>query len=156
MNARPLLLRIIHALDSSGLEAIMIGNSAAAIHGAPVTTLDFDFMFRDTPGNRAKLKKFAKAVGAVVFRPYYPVSALFRVIDDNSGLQVDFMPRMHGIKSFVSLRSRSEILKIGKATVRVACLADIIKSKKAAGRLSDRSVLPLLEATLREKEKEEE
>ena len=32
-------------------EAVMVGNAAAALHGAPVTTLDMDFMFRKTPVN---------------------------------------------------------------------------------------------------------
>ena len=49
MNATPLLGRILGALKEHDLEAVLIGNAAAAIHGAPVTTLDFDFMFRDTP-----------------------------------------------------------------------------------------------------------
>ncbi|MCX7404312.1 MAG: hypothetical protein NT089_01090 [Planctomycetia bacterium] len=49
MNATPLLGRILGALKEHHLEAVLIGNAAAAIHGAPVTTLDFDFMFRDTP-----------------------------------------------------------------------------------------------------------
>ena len=31
-----------------------IKSPAAAIHGAPVTTLDFDFMFRDTPVKSAE------------------------------------------------------------------------------------------------------
>jgi hypothetical protein len=34
----------------------MVGNAAAALHGAPVTTLDIDFMFRKNPTNMRKLK----------------------------------------------------------------------------------------------------
>jgi hypothetical protein len=46
MNATPLLSRIVIALQECGLEAVLIGNAAAAMHGAPVTTLDFDFAIR--------------------------------------------------------------------------------------------------------------
>ncbi len=59
VNARPVLERIAEALAEVGLEAVLVGNAGAALHGAPVTTLDFDFMFRETPLNRTKLKRFA-------------------------------------------------------------------------------------------------
>ena len=64
MNARPVLQRIADTLAKCRLEAILIGNAAAALHGAPVTTLDFDFMFRETPGNLRKLKAFARELRA--------------------------------------------------------------------------------------------
>jgi hypothetical protein len=51
MDATPLLVRVLTALRDRTLEAVLIGNAAAALHGAPVTTLDFDFLFRDTPVN---------------------------------------------------------------------------------------------------------
>ena len=35
---------------------VMVGNAAAAIQGAPVTTVDIDFLFRKTPVNVKKLK----------------------------------------------------------------------------------------------------
>lgn len=65
---------------------MLIGNAAAAIQGAPVTTLDFDFMFRDTPANLRKLKGVAASLEAVILRQFYPVSKLYRVVDDASGL----------------------------------------------------------------------
>lgn len=103
------------------------------------------------PLNRTKLKRLAKSLGAVVFRPYYPVSKLYRVVDDESGLQLDFMPVLHGIRSFASLRSRAQRLQLGSAELQVAALEDIIKSKAAAARPRDLAVLPVLETTLREK-----
>ncbi|MFM9058898.1 MAG: hypothetical protein ACKOSQ_07235 [Planctomycetaceae bacterium] len=56
MDASPLLARLIFALVRERLDVVLIGNAAAALLGAPVTTLDFDFMFRDTPTNLRKLK----------------------------------------------------------------------------------------------------
>ena len=153
MNAAPLLHSVVAALAEVRLEVILIGNAAAAIQGAPVTTVDFDFMFRATPANLAKLKRFARRLEAMILRPYYPASALYRVVNDNRGLQADFMPVIHGVKSFNSLRSRAEQIVIGGHRLWVAHLTDIIASKRAAGRLRDKAVLDILEATLREKVK---
>ena len=151
MDAGPLLDLVVAALAGVRLEAILIGNAAAAIQGAPVTTVDFDFMFRTTPANLAKLKKFARRMDAVILRPYYPVSALYRVMNDDRGLQADFMPVIHGVKSFNSLRSRAEKIKLSGHSLWVANLSDIIASKRAAARPRDKAVLEILEKTLREK-----
>lgn len=152
MDAAPLLNAVVEALAEAKLEAILIGNAAAALQGAPVTTVDFDFMFRPTSTNLAKLKKFASHLDAIILRPYYPLSKLYRVMNDDRGLQVDFMPAIHGIKSFNSLRSRSETVQVGVRPLRVAHLGDIIASKRAAGRERDTAVLQILEKTLHEKE----
>jgi hypothetical protein len=149
IDASPLLARVVAALAGQKLEAVLIGNAAAAIHGAPVTTLDFDFMFRDTPTNLRKLKAVAASLDAMILRPFYPVSKLYRVVDDASGLQADFMPVIHGVRSFEGLRSRATEFTIGKVTAKVASLSDIIASKKAAGRERDLAVLPVLEKTLK-------
>jgi hypothetical protein len=153
MNAEPLLNRVAKALAEHRLEAVMVGNAAAALHGAPVTTLDIDFMFRKTPANLNKLKAVAHGLRAVVFKPYYPVSDLFRVVNDEQGIQLDFMSRLHGIRSFEGLKSRSTPVKFGEHELRVASLRDIIKSKRAAGRDRDLAVLETLEKTLDEQEK---
>src|SRR5882724_4518854 len=57
-------------------------------------------MFRRTTANLAKLKKFAQRLDAVILRSYYPMSSLYRVMNDGRGLQADFMPSIHGVKSF--------------------------------------------------------
>lgn len=148
MDSSPLLGRVVGALARQKLEAVLIGNAAAAMHGAPVTTLDFDFMFRDTPANLRKLKAVAASLEAVILRPFYPVSKLYRMVDDDSGLQADFMPVIHGVRSFAGLRSRATDHTIGGVPLKVASLRDIIASKKAAGRDRDLAVLPVLERTL--------
>src|SRR5712692_5211968 len=87
MDVRPVLFRIAKLLEKHGLEAVLIGNAAAALQGAPVTTVDFDFMFHKTPPNLRKLKALAAALDAVILRPYYPASDLFRIVPDEDGLQ---------------------------------------------------------------------
>ncbi len=153
MNAEPLLNRIAKTFAEHRLEAIMVGNAAAALHGAPVTTLDIDFMFRKTSANLTKLKAVASDLRATILKPYYPVSDLFRVVNDEQGLQLDFMTRLHGIRSFEGVRSRSTVVKFGEHGLKIAALEDIIKSKRATGRDKDIAVLPILERTLDEQEK---
>jgi predicted nucleotidyltransferase len=135
------------------LEAVMVGNAAAALHGAPVTTLDIDFMFRKTPANMRKLKDFAEELDAQILKPYYPVSSLFRVVNDDTGMQIDFMSILHGIKSFENLRSDAIEVEFEGYAIKVASLAKIIRSKKILGRPRDLAVIDILEKTLDEKKK---
>jgi hypothetical protein len=118
-----------------------------------VTTLDFDFLFRKTPGNLRKLKAVARSMDAMLLRPYYPLSGLFRMERDEDSLQVDFMSRIDGVRSLAVLGSRAARLGFGGHILLVADLADIIKSKRAAGRPRDRAVLEILEKALDERKK---
>lgn len=154
MNSKSFLNQIAAALHKARLEAIMIGNAAAALHGAPVTTLDIDFMFRKTQNNLQKLKILARELDAYILKPYYPLSGLYRIINDEKELQIDFMSIIHGIKSFESLRSDSIEAVFGKYNLKVASLKNIIKSKRAAKRPRDRAVIDILEKTFYEKEKQ--
>ncbi len=126
------------------LDAVLIGNAGAALQGAPVTTVDFDFLFRRTPRNLQKLKLFAVRLDAAVLRPYYPVSDMFRVVRDD-GMQVDFMATVHGIRSFEEVRARATIVELQGVRLAVASLGDIIRSKRAAGRPQDLAVVGVLE-----------
>ena len=150
MDAAPLLVEVGRRLHEASLEAVLIGNAAAALHGAPVTTVDFDFLFRKTARNLAKLKAVARGLGATILCPYYPASDLFRVVRDDDGLQVDFMGTIHGLRSFEGVRDRATSVDLGGTTILVASLADVIKSKRAARRPRDLAVLPILEATREE------
>ncbi len=153
MNAEPLLTLVARLLAKHRLEAVLIGNAAAALQGSPVTTLDLDFMFRKTPSNLGKLRRLADDADAIILRPYYPASGLYRIVRDRDGLQLDFMTKVDGIRSFASLRKRAARVSFGRHALLVASLADIIRSKKAADRPQDRAILPILRKTLDEQER---
>ena len=134
MDAAPILAKVAEALEKYGLQAVLIGNAAAALQGAPVTTVDFDYFFRKTPANLKKLKRIAAELGAVALHPYYPVSGLIRLMRDDDGLQLDFMDVIDGVPSFEGLRRRSLQVRMGSASLRVARLPGIMQSTRAAGR----------------------
>jgi hypothetical protein len=151
MTAEPILELAARLLAKHRLDVVLIGNAAAALQGSPVTTMDLDFMFRKTPGNLRKLRRLADDLDAVVLHPYYPASELYRVVRERDGLQLDFMAKIDGIRKYESLRARATPARFGRHTIQVAALEDIIRSKKAANRPQDKSVLPILRKTLREK-----
>jgi hypothetical protein len=153
VNAEPFLADIARHLHDLHFDVVLIGNAAAALQGAPVTTVDFDFMFRRTAINLRKLKALAARLGATVLRPYYPVSDMFRVVRDEDGLQLDFMATIHGVRSFASLRARAVEITVGGSPLRVASLADIVRSKRAARRPRDLAILDVLEKTREEAER---
>jgi len=89
----------------------------------------------------------------MLLRPYYPVSDLFRIERDEDSLHVDFMSRIDGVRSLAALRGRASRIDFGGHALVVADLADIIRSKRAAGRPRDRAVLEILEKALDERKK---
>jgi hypothetical protein len=58
------------------------------------------------------------------------------------------MSAIQCVRSFEGLRRRATRVPFGTANLAVASLADIIKSKKAAGRPKDLAVLHVLENAL--------
>ena len=105
MDAAPVLVRVAEVLQKYGLEAVLIGNAAAALQGALVTTVDFDFFFRRTPANLKKLKQIAADLGAVALHPYYPASGLIRLMRAAGGLQLDFKDVIDGVSSLEGVRA---------------------------------------------------
>ena len=104
MDAAPALVEIADALASAKLEAILIGNGRAALHGAPVTTVDFappNFERR----SQAKIRQVAANLHADVSRPFRSLSSVYRLRRQNPELQV-LTSSIHGAKSSNSLRSR--------------------------------------------------
>ena len=147
------LIALARALRVARLEAIVIGNCASMLNGAPVTTQDIDLLIRDTSTNRRKLARFAQAIGGSV---PMPVSELSKVEWIESGLAVPVeihYDRISGGLTFSSVRSRAQIVEVGEEKLRVAALSDVIRSKQAAGRPKDRAVLPILRDTLAVKKK---
>ena len=151
MNAEGLLKDIAKAINEAKLDAVMIGNAAAAIQGAPVTTVDIDFMIRDTELNVKKLLNIADALGCGLLDMSSPTVNMFRIVHKEEPIQLDFLFRLTGVKSFAGLRSRSDNVKFGSYALQIASLEDIIRSKEVANRPKDQAVLPTLKEALNEK-----
>ena len=135
------------------LDAVVIGNSASMLNGAPVTTQDVDLLIRDTKANRRKLAIFAEEIGGSSPRPVFELSNV-ESIEGGLAVPVEIhFDRIAGGLTFASVRSRAQSVPVGDERLAVAALADVIRSKQAANRPKDRAVLPILRDTMAVKKK---
>ena len=129
------------------LEAVVVGNVASILSGAPVLTQDVDLLVRDTVLNRKKLKKLALAMGGVGPAPISDLATTERIYGADVPIDILYDQLVGGL-TWASIRARAYRAAVGREVLLVAALADVIASKTAAGRPKDKAVLPMLRDTL--------
>ena len=147
-----ILLELMRAVHDVGLDAVIIGNSAAALHGVPITTQDIDLFVRDTPRNAEKIKQLVKTLGDHISasRPFEPSSRMIRI--EGLPVDIDIIFALSSHAKYESVKSRSQVVVIDDVSLRISHLRDIIEAKRAAGRPKDLATLPILEQFLRVQE----
>ena len=152
MDSKNILVEVAEAFAHAKLEAVMIGNAAAAIQGAPVTTMDIDFCIRETDETVPKLSDIAKQLDAKLIN----YGTFFQIQAPEKELYLDFICNVLGVKSFDTLMKKSTKISFdGCYSLHIASLEDIIKSKKLAGQDKDLAVLHILERTMKVKDEKE-
>jgi len=145
MDAKTILTDVAEAFAHAQLEAVMIGNAAAALHGAPVTTMDIDFCVCESDELAGKLAAVAEHLDAQLLN----YGAFFQIQAPAKELYLDFLCDVPGIAAFDELMQRSSQVSFdGYFQLRVAALEDVIHCKKISGQDKDLAVLPILERTL--------
>lgn len=149
---------IITCLAHHRVEYVLIGGLAGAFHGSPAMTNDADICPNRDPVNLERLAQAlvemdAKIRAAGVEPLKFACDAVFlALIDVALNLTTrwgDFDISYHPAgfpNGYHDLVQHAVAYEIDDATVLVASLSDIIRSKRAAGRPKDRLTLPILEA----------
>ena len=151
MNAGPYLEELAKRVFDVGLDTVMTGNAAAAINGAPVTTLDVDFMLEQTDENYMKLASLAQQMNyRFVELKLVDDRYMYRLMHRSEPFVIDFVFSPKGISSYSDLKKRSSDVFFGACKLQVASLEDVIASKRATARPKDLATLPILEMTLDE------
>lgn len=153
--------RILRVLADRGVAYVMIGGLAAAIHGSDVATTDLDITPAAREDNLARLSSALDDLHARVRTPEVPEglpfahdarslarARIWNLTTDAGDLDISFVPS--GTQGYDDLARHAITLDIDGVRTYVASLADIIRSKEAAGRPKDLAVLPLLELLQRE------
>jgi hypothetical protein len=142
------LERLVAAMDSVGLDGVIVGMAAAVLQGAPTMTEDIDVLVRDTKRNREKLAELRRVLGGLEVVQASELAPIETYVGGEAPVDIIFdhiPPR----RLFASVKSRAIRIQVGRHWARVACLADVIASKEAANRPKDRAQLEILRETAR-------
>jgi hypothetical protein len=149
---------ILLALERRGVRFVVIGGAAAVLHGAPYETVDLDVTPARDAVNLARLVEALADLDAELLAeapPGLSVDAVLLATLDNArfvtrGGPLDLAFTPDGTAGFDDLATRSVPMTIAGRPMLVAALADVIRSKEAAGREKDLAALPLLRRLLDE------
>jgi len=147
---------ILETLDRHRVRYVLIGGMAAVAHGWPGLTLDIDI----TPStDRANLGRLAAALREMDAKLRVPdldhevemklderafdLGTTWTFVTRHGYLDVCLRP--DGTAGYRDLIRQSVQREVFGLAVSVASLNDIIRSKRAAGRQSDLTALPMLE-----------
>jgi hypothetical protein len=152
MNAESDLNALSKLFAEVQLDAIMIGNAAAAINGSPVTTLDIDFIVPQTTQTYRAIVLLAQKTQSVLQElkltdERYMYQLIPKAPD---GIQIDFLYELASKDRYEQIREHAQTVDFGGNILFVASLEDIIRAKQAANRPKDIAVLPILKLTLEE------
>jgi len=150
---------ILEALDRHGVRYVLIGGLAAVLHGSAHVTTDVDVVPEEALHNLERLSAALKELGARIRVAGEPdgvpfdhsAESLARVriwnLQTSKGdLDITFEPS--GTRGYDDLQRDVVLMRVRGIDVPVASLADVIRSKEAAGRERDRAVLPALRELL--------
>jgi hypothetical protein len=138
MNLPSDLIDLLAEFDAHGVDYLLVGGQALALHGHPRFTKDADVWLRDSPDNLDRAKAALRAFGA----PPATVDGL----DAARGLDVVWMgappARIDLMKAvpdgdFEAAWSRRETRDVAGTPVVVVGRADLAKLKRASGRPQD-------------------
>jgi hypothetical protein len=152
--------KLLEVLERHGVHFVVIGGLAAELRGSPYATRDVDV----TPSReRANLGRLADALqelnakllisdveGPVEFpldQHSFDWGTTWTFVTTHGFLDIALLP--DGTRGYDDLRRGASRERITDTLeVSVASLADVIRSKEAAGREKDRAVLPVLRQVL--------
>lgn len=151
--------RILSVLVSHDVRFVIIGGLAALAQGSPFPTEDVDITPETSSANLGRLSSALRDLEARIRTDAVPDGLPF----DHDGeslasagvwnlqtrfgwLDISLVP--NGTEGFDDLDRDAKDLEVMGIHVRVASLADVIRSKQAAGRDKDKLVLPVLREIL--------
>ncbi len=155
---KPRLVEIAELLNRYGVEFLVIGGQAAALHGSPHPTFDVDLCYRRTASNlhnlaQALLELHPSLRGAPADLPFR-VDAQSLALGANFTFDTDYGPLVllgwvEPFGDYDSLILRSESIDLESCQVQVIGLDDLITVKRHINRPKDQAAALQLEAIQR-------
>jgi hypothetical protein len=155
--------RLLATLHASAVDFVLIGGMAAILHGDSGATVDVDVVPARDPENLERLAAALSALGARSRAkgepegvPFDCSGAFLRNLAPDAIVNlttragdIDLCFRPSGTQGYPDLQRDAITLEAGEGVrILVASLADVVRSKEAAGREKDRAALPRLRRLL--------
>ncbi|MFT3971221.1 MAG: hypothetical protein QM695_13330 [Micropruina sp.] len=150
---------ILRALADHGVRFVLIGGLAAVLQGSPYPTEDVNITPEHGLRNLERLSAALTSLDARAYTPSEPDGlpfshdaeslagrAVWNLLTSHGRLDISFVP--DGTTGYPDLARSALSIAIRGTDVRVAELADIIRSKQAANRPKDQRVLMTLREIL--------
>ena len=137
---------MLQCLSDEGAEFLLVGAYALASHGYPRATMDIDIWVKPSPENATAVLRALRRFGA----PLQHLSAIDLQREDTI-FQVGVAPRRIDIITgvdgldFGSAWAHSVEVEIEGLRIRIPSLDDLIRNKRASGRMKDLADVEALE-----------
>lgn len=135
------IIRLWQALNSQGVQYIMVGGYATNIHGFQRFTGDLDIWLHDTLPNRKKLRQALNELGLgdlemIEYMQFVPGWTEFRL---DNGMPIDILTTMRGLEAytFEECLSIATIAEIENTAVPFLHINQLILNKKTVNRPKD-------------------
>lgn len=151
---------MLEVLERHGVLYIVIGGLAAELRGSPYVTRDVEATPARSRDNLGRLSKALQELDAKLRVPdlEYPLEIKLDERTFDQGTTWTFVTKFgyldivllpDGTRGYEDLKRDATTEQLTDAlAISVASLADVIRSKEAAGREKDRAVLPILRQVL--------
>jgi hypothetical protein len=141
------LIDLLAEFDAAGVEYLLVGALALALHGRPRFTKDADLWLRNTEANLERAEAALRRFGApeATIAALGPAADLDVVWMGHPPARIDLMKGVPG-GDFDAVWSRRERIACRGSTVLVVSRADLVALKRASGRAQDMVDAAALEA----------
>jgi len=156
---------IFESLERHRVRYVLIGGLAASFHGSPLVTNDVDITPERTRDNLERLSEALKDLDARIRTDAVreglafdhngeslDASDIWNLTTSAGDLDITFVPA--GTGGYPDLSGGAVELEVQGLAIPVASLADVVRSKEAAGREKDARSLPTLRRMLDAEENE--
>ena len=129
---------MIECLQREGVEFMLVGGYAVALHGWPRMTFDIDFWIMANPQNAAAVLRALKAFGAPLMdlkeEDFHKPGIVFQIGTEPQ--RIDILSAISGV-AYEDADSRAVRMEVDGLSLKVIALDDLIANKRASGRPKD-------------------
>lgn len=138
---------MLSALQSAGVEFLVVGAYAMAAHGFPRMTVDLDIWVRPSPDNAVRVMQALRAFGAPLFEvtanDFEDEETVFQI--GVAPRRIDILAGLTGLRFEEAYEAAAQVA-IDGLQFRVLSRQDLIRNKQALGRPKDLEDIRLLSA----------